>query len=201
MRTKCVGMVAGVLGLCLVAHAEEPGAGPTVTPVDASDYKPFVVPVPKDESGFSVKPPPGAWRMSPSPRTKSVEPATWHLPKLNGLPLYYFNWQLPQSSHVRLFREMSEWRFTDVPLSQLLTIVEKVHRYQVLICSAPQTLPQQQDVKISMMLKKGSMEESLDNLKVIGLVWRRLGDTYYVAWDENHLPTAQAAIMPSPGSE
>lgn len=198
MKTKCVGMVAGVLGLCLVAHAEEPGAGPTVTPVDASDYKPFVVPIPEDKSGFTVKPPPGAWRMSPVPQRKDAEPPVWHLSKLNGVPLHYFNWQKRNSLHPQFFQQFPEWRFTDVPLSQLLSILESVHRSQIIVCSTPQTLPQQKDIKISMKLKKGSMEESLDNLQVVGLVWRRLGDTYYVAWDEKDLPTPQAAIMPSP---
>lgn len=199
MKTKSVGMVAGLLALCMVVNADEKGKAQAVTPVDASDYKPFMVPVPEDKSGFTVKPPEnGAWPMSPRPRAKPVEPLTWHLPRLNDIPLHYFNWQKPQSLHLRVFRQMPEWRFTDVPLGQLLSIVEKVHHSQIVICSAPQTLSQQQDVKISMTLKKGSMEESLDNLKVIGLAWRRLGDTYYVAWDENDLPTPQAAIMPSP---
>jgi hypothetical protein len=40
--------------------------------------------------------------------------------------------------------------------------------------------------------------EKLDKLKVLGLVWRKAGDVYYVAWNEKDLPPVAPAIVPAP---
>lgn len=219
MKTKCVGIVAGVLALCLVANADEKGKEPTVTPVDASDYKPFVVPLPKDESGFTVKPPPsGALPMSrprqsinpklwglpalPAPKSSVIKPSfvrpfdSISVPQINSIPLLPEDGRSPQI--IKGLQRLSEWQFRNMPLNQLLSFLDGAYNRRVVVCSSPDTSILQGDVKVSITLKKVTMEDSLEKLKGLGLLWRRLGDTYYVAWDEKDLPTPQAAIMPSP---
>ncbi len=219
MKTKCVGMVAGVLALCLVANADEKGKELKVTPVDASDYKPFVVPIPKDESGFSVKPPesgavakvlpleklnPWLWGApAPSlPKSSGKNPSllrpfdSTSVPRINSYPLFPEDGRTPQI--IKGLQRLSEWQFRNMPLNQLLSFLDGAYNRRIVVCSSPDASILQGDVKVSITLKNVTMEDSLEKLKGLGLLWRRLGDTYYVAWDEKDLPTPQAAIMPSP---
>jgi hypothetical protein len=52
-----------------------------------------------------------------------------------------------------------------------------------------------------MFVSGATVEEKLSSLGVLGLVWRKAGDAYFVAWDERDLPPVTPAIVPDPLSK
>jgi len=189
MKAKSVWMVASLAALCAASHADEKKEEAATKPAAASDYAPFVIPVPEDKSGFATKPPEGgALKMFREPK-REVPNA---LPPMNSP-----QWRrMMESQAMESMRTVPRWKLTEAPLSTVLSTIEKVHKVSIVACFSPEKLSE--DPKISMALQNKSVNHLLDSLEILGLVWRRMGDTYYVAWSENDLPPLQNAITPAP---
>ena len=133
--------------------------------------------LPKDKSGFAVVPPSGA--VIQNPALDSLGKPRWK----------------KQSPHSLLFGPGAH-DFKKAPLSLILWTVSNAHKVKIVACFTPEKM--REDPKVTMWLSGKTTNEKLDKLKILGLVWRNIGDTYYVAWDERDLPPVTPAIVPEP---
>ena len=188
MKTKIV-----LVGVALVACVWPVGAdekedakmpapsAPTVKPqisngaIDYSDFDSgFVQSLPKDKSDFTVKPPQGAviGKLVPQklPGDKIIVPPQFALPPV---PL-------------RQGAQIGDTILNRAKLGDVLSIFEKLYKVKIVLCFAPSR--DFENPEISMRLRGKTVDEMLDGLKILGLAWRKTGDTYFVAWSENDLP-------------
>jgi hypothetical protein len=202
VKTKI--LLAGVaLGLCVLPIAADEKDNVKTPPPPSltfefpiyGTYEPsgdssFVIPLPKDKSDFTVKPPPDAVIENPALRQKSRDQRSssprFALPKMPQMKTTV----PPPQSLVGVLRASPKWGLKDAALSNVLQTIAQVCNAKIVACFTPEKLTE--DPKITMRLDGKTADEKLNELKVLGLVWRKIGETYFVAWSENDLPPLQS---------
>lgn len=203
MNTKIVLAGAALVAFVLPINADEKGdarsPAPPVLTFEIPNlrmYGPlgdsaFVIPLPKDESDFTVKPPPGAVIENPALKQKSRDkqsPPGLALPKMPPLRTTI----PPPRALAEILRDSPKWGVNNAALSHVLQTIAQVYEIKIVTCFTPEKSAE--NPKITMRLVGKTANEKLDKLKILGLVWRKIGETYFVAWSENDLPPLQNAV-------